>query len=1177
MKLKRLDIHGFKSFYHRTTVVFDDGITGVVGPNGCGKSNIVDAIKWVMGEQGAKALRGSSMEDVIFNGSDKRKSMGLCEVRLTFENDGTARVPAPWHEVGEIAIERRLERTKGSDYLINQKRCRLADVQDIIAGTGVGGRRAYAIIEQGQISRIVSARADERRLLIEEAAGITRYRTRRRLAERKMIETQQNLERVDDIIGEIERQMRSLRRQAKKAERYREYRDEAKGIALRVAVFESIDLTVDLREQEALVKSLQQAEIDGVVAVQAAEANRTATQLKEREARQTVQTVADTLRVVEERALVAGERLASSARERDMLNAQLDRAKYDLESGEGRRSELEAERDETAAKLAATEIEAQREADELAQREEEKTVALRALLNARADAESLIRQEAEEVQALGRARSDLDHSVRRQRELAERKGRLIEQNAGLVEKLVDHAGKVAEARGRAERSEGTALAARTAQSDAVEALNTYRAELESAVEEERRLRDEIVQSRSRRDSLAEVERRREELGDGARALLDLGITGLLGTVSDLLEVPAELEAAVLAALGMHIDGVVVQDGDGLAAAIEHLSGGVGRTMLALANVEPPTRGAQLPQASGVEGFLGDAIGGGKSAHVVAHLINDAVLVSDLTAANDLAATGWPGVIVTRSGERLENGALYTVGSGSEDAGPLGRRREIKALDELLVSLSDEHVALEGRLDKSREGQSAARATLDAARSALQQAEIARSATNKDFEQLARDHERAEQTAQRFREELGQIDAQIEEAASTEKTAALALKSAEDNRGDRRRAMEASEERVRDTEATRDATVSAVHDAKARAMGRNERLLTTKTLLSRLDRQINEIQVRRDRVVSLGADVERRLEELEKETAVGKEIRQTAEAESETLAAELVTLRVTHQNLVEAVSRVDETLEETRRRRDTLRSKQGDARLEFESIKLKLQALEDRMRDRYHVTLGEIIPIYEGDERPGNDEAVRLGELEVLLERMGEVNVGAIEEFEAVEERYVFLVAQREDLLSALADLEQAISEIDQTSKELFRETFDCVNGHFQTLFPRLFRGGEAALILTDPDNLLETGIEMYVSPPGKKVQTVELLSGGEKAMCAIALVFAVFRHRPSPFCLLDEVDAPLDDANIGRFNEVVREIAQTSQVVLVTHNKRTMEIADALYGVTMEESGVSKLVGVRMS
>jgi chromosome segregation protein len=275
--------------------------------------------------------------------------------------------------------------------------------------------------------------------------------------------------------------------------------------------------------------------------------------------------------------------------------------------------------------------------------------------------------------------------------------------------------------------------------------------------------------------------------------------------------------------------------------------------------------------------------------------------------------------------------------------------------------------------------------------------------------------------------------------------------------------------------------------------------------------------------------------------------------------------------------VDTLLEQTRRKRDDLRQKLSDGKLEHESIRLRLETLELRMKDRYHIEVADALSAVETAERPGPEQIVRLEELEALLEKMGEVNISAIEEFEAVEERHQFLTAQREDLLNALSDLETAITEIDKTTKQLFAETFEAVRGHFRDLFPRLFRGGEADLVLTEPDNLLATGINMDVCPPGKKIQSVELLSGGEKAMCAIALVFAVFRHRPSPFCLLDEVDAPLDDANIGRFNEVVREIAQQSQVVLVTHNKRTMEIADSLYGVTMEESGVSKLVGVRMS
>jgi chromosome segregation protein len=369
----------------------------------------------------------------------------------------------------------------------------------------------------------------------------------------------------------------------------------------------------------------------------------------------------------------------------------------------------------------------------------------------------------------------------------------------------------------------------------------------------------------------------------------------------------------------------------------------------------------------------------------------------------------------------------------------------------------------------------------------------------------------------------------------------------------------------------------MHDAKSRAMTASERLLTMRTLLNRLDLQLKEIDVRRDRVVSVGDNVEKRLAELNIATETDRARCTEAEEQAGVLSSELVDVRTEYERVRERVGKVDSLLEDTRRKRDAVRQKLSDAKVEMESLRLRLETLELRMKERYQVDVVETVVAGADVKQPGPEAVVRLEELEALLERMGEVNLSAIDEFEAVEERYEFLTTQRDDLLTALADLETAISEIDKTTKELFAETFEAVRGHFRHLFPRLFRGGEADLVLTSPDDMLATGINMNVCPPGKKIQSVELLSGGEKAMCAIALVFAVFLFRPSPFCLLDEVDAPLDDANIGRFNEVVREIAQRSQVVLVTHNKRTMEIADSLYGVTMEESGVSKLVGVRMS
>lgn len=593
MKLKRLDIHGFKSFYHRTTIAFDDGVTAIVGPNGCGKSNIVDSMKWVMGEQGAKALRGGAMEDVIFAGSEKRGPMGMCEVRLTFHNDGSAEVPARWREVDEIAIERRIERSRGSDYIINKQRTRLADIQDLIAGTGVGsgpgGRRAYAIIEQGQIGRLVSAKADERRMLIEEAAGITRYRNRRRLAERKMDETRGNLERIDDVIGEIERQLRSLRRQALKAQRYKEYRDEAREIALRAATFDYLRLDAERRYLERVMAQCADDEADAEGERAVAETRKHAATLAEREADARAREAADRLRALEAKAEKAEGELDLHAREKGALTRQLETAHADRSLGAERLAELRAERAEAAARLEALEAEASTDDAQLAEADQQSKAASRALLDARAEAEGLRRRDAEEAQAVARARAEQDAARRQAMDLRERAAVAGEERAQTEtqrQKLATQATDDEAAIAAADQALEDAGHAREA---AAERRAAHRDEQDRAAADERRIGETLAAERSRVRALEELERRREGLGEGVRAVLDAAgranrpdeLDGVLGPVPDALDVPAEYEQAVASVLDARIKGVLVRDTDAALAAVEFLRArGKGRGLFA---------------------------------------------------------------------------------------------------------------------------------------------------------------------------------------------------------------------------------------------------------------------------------------------------------------------------------------------------------------------------------------------------------------------------------------------------------------------------------------------------------------------------------------------------------------------------------------------------------------------
>ncbi len=1179
MKLKRLDIHGFKSFYHRTTVVFDDGITAVVGPNGCGKSNVVDAIKWVMGEQGPKALRGSAMEDVLFSGSEARGPMGMCEVRLTFANDGSVQVPARWAEVDEIAVERRLERSQGSDYLLNKRRCRLADVQDLVAGTGVGagpgGGRAYAIIEQGQIGRIVSAKAGDRRILIEEAAGITRYRNRKRLAERKMNETRQNLERVDDVVGEVESRLRSLKRQAKKAERYRDYRAEARRIALKAGVFEYLRLWAEQRHFERLVATRGSAEGDARRAVEAADARRAAAQLAEQGADEAARAAADALSAAERELQHLRGRVELLEGEARTLSKQLEDTREELSRGAGRHAELDTERAAAQDAHRALAAAAEGDADAVGALDGRRLAAQKALLGARSGAERLRRQEAEEAHAVARARADQTAAERRAVELRERAGQQSSEADRVASQQADLARQAEAARAALAEAEATIEAARAEARAAGDRRGAHREAAQAAHAEERRIAESLAGLRSRVASLEELERRREGLGEGSRAVLEAGGDHVLGAVPERLCVPAEYEAAVAAVLAERLSGVVVRDLAGAADAIAFLRGrGRGRGVFVSAAATPEPA-PPAPDVGGVRGLLADLVGGDALSR---SLLGDALLVDDLDVALALARDGlWSGTLVAADGTLLQGRAFLVGGADGADPAPLSRRREIRDLGVEIEDLSDARARAAAAAEGARAAGRAEREAAEAASRAAHAGELRQAEARKDVNRADGQAHAHGERAGRLRAEAGRLLREAATADEAGRAAAEALEKAQTSRVDRDRAIEQADAAVNEAEEARDVAVVALHEARTAAVARRERADAALGTLQRLRRQIADADERRLRATRSGDEIERRLSEISEQRAESAAACEGAQEAAGVQASALASARETHQEAVVATRAADEALGVARAARDEGRDALGEARLALRERELERGHVEERIAASYGERVGDVVREFHEQPPPSDEERARLAQLEALIEKMGEVNVGAIQEYEEVSGRHAFLTAQRRDLVDAMADLEQAIETINRTSRALFKETFEAVNEHFKVLFPRLFRGGRAELKLTEPEDLLETGIEMLAQPPGKKLQHVGLMSGGEKAMCAIALVFAVFRVKPSPFCLLDEVDAPLDDANIGRFNEIVREMSQTAQIVLITHNKRTMEIADVLYGVTMEESGVSKLVSVRMT
>lgn len=1181
MKLKRLDIHGFKSFYHRTTVVFDDGITAVVGPNGCGKSNIVDGLKWVMGEQGARSLRGQLMDDVVFAGSEKRGPMGLCEVRLTFLNDGSAEVPAQWRAFEELAVERRLERGKGSDYFINRQRVRLSDVQELLAGTGIGsgpgggGQRAYAIIEQGQIGRVVSARADERRILIEEAAGITRYRTRKRVAEKKMEETAANLERLHDLIGEVDARLKVVRRQALKAERFREYRLEAEAIERRI-------LAEDLRTARDHADALRtraegladiEAERQGLLAqteqiLAAAEAEGDAAGAEAR-------TAAETLAELERALVQAQGRQVAIEREDRALAEQGQGLAAERASSAVREAELTAEaatgaRDHAEHAEAATADEAA-----LAHQEAERADAHHGLLEARAVAERLRREAAEEARSEAQARAEVAAARSRALAQAERAAEARAERAALAETQVPVSAAQLEAEASVRESVAALAEAQSALQTAEGRERLRQAAAQAAAAREREAGERLATARGRLRSLEEIEARHEDLGESGQALLSAKLEGVVGPAAAAFTgVPADLEAAVAAALEARLKAVVVADAPAARRALDHLTArGRGRGVLALADgAAPITR--KPPAHPGLEGRLADLAG--LADPLATALLGEALLATDLESAMDLARQ-WFAPVVTRQGSRVEGSLFIVAGGQGADPGPLRRRRELASLARRVTDLEADHAAARSEAEATGFGVDEARQALTAARQGLHAAELAVS----EARQAQRS---AEQAAERLATEIGRLGRVAEhladEAERAEDEAAVRAERLETlarHHTDRAGSIAEAEAKALAAEAHRDAAVEALHRARTQAVSRRERLDAMQHAQGRITRQIEELRARVARAGEASRTVadRRRALEAERESCAAQVA--TLGNDSARAAAALRTARASETGVAEALRAARTDAARARQAGGQAREQLNEARLALQAARLRVDHLAEAVEARGLGSVDALLADTASEPPLEAETRSRHGQLVGLLAQMGDVNPQAIEELAEIGARFEFLSTQRLDLEAALADLHAAIARIDDTSRQLFADTFAAVNAQFKLLFPRLFRGGEAELVLTEPDDLLGTGIEMLVCPPGKKVQNVALLSGGEKALCAIALIFAVFRVKPSPFCLLDEVDAPLDDANIGRFNELVREMSQMSQIVLITHNKRTMEIADILYGITMEEAGISKLVGVRMT
>ncbi len=1270
-KLQRLEITGFKSFADYTEIIFTgDGITAVVGPNGCGKSNVADAIAWVLGEQRIKHLRGAEMKDVIFQGSRNRQASGMAEVVLHLVRDevvesepdiedidstleqidehavGFVESPGeaelePEDPVAEtslddapaasasaaiattrtqpqkrhwrrrnlalefapgeaVSVSRRLYRSGESEYLLNNKICRLRDIQDLFSGTGLSGGH-YAIIEQGRIGQILSAKPMDRRTIIEEAAGITKFRVRQRAVEARLESARSNLARLSDIISEIDRQVNSLRRQAAKARRYQVQRDELRELLRGVYVGEDRRLVQLLDESQAQLQRVSEEErsLAAELAQQEEEA-RSATQ----EARR----LEDSL--TQARAVAADAALKRDREARERVYQQEQIATLNKRSADVR---LEIEALSTRLDLIRRETERLSEQDgRLRAESEESALSLQSAEEAYAEKLALATGAEAEIE---RARGELlSHTA-----VAERLREIARQLEGTLERLAQqaeglaHEGERASAQFRQHKEEADKLdeeiriareyvsrlsAERVAAIDAVVQGHESVSDTDAEVT---RVREEYSRTRHRLESLKELDERRAYYSSAVQFVLAETETPrdfhFLGTLADHLSVEAKWERAVEGVFGAALQSIVVPTPDDAVRAARWLrENNAGRASFLVAGLHGGSDEAAVSfeiaeRAPTTISFADDALEDlkvgdllGSTAELSAILNRtmaqkmNARLATNLDEAMSRSLASGE-IFVTLNGDWVASGQLVNAGDAralEEGAGLLAFKRELRELDARAEALRAELMVAERIVNEARArlvGLEDAVVILNEAIGREEREAMTRELTAGG---LAQEIERAERHMRVVAEDTARLQEERNELAQKRLTALAEAEAAETARLSATETVNRASLLLLEARRAAEAQNEGLGAQRAVAAAAVERRRATAAELKRLEAEGTEVNARIERysfelveITSRLTELGQSIQEIDARLSMAAEDRAREEQQIAGASAQLDQARTRADQLSVALSDLNRRAAEVRDSRATIEVQRAEAqaRLSFvhENCAAELnQSLEELAREH---------PLPEDfDLEAGH---ARVEELRSRLEGFGAVNMMALEELAESEERLLFLTAQRQDIVQGIHSTDEALREIKRRSRERFRLAFEQINRNFGELFQELFGGGRGEMSLIDADDVLESGIDVVAQPPGKRLQNVLLLSGGEKAMAALALVLGIFHYRPAPFCLLDEVDAPLDEANVGRFTDKIVQMSANTQFIVITHNKRTMEMAKALYGVTMEDVGVSKLVSVK--
>ena len=1224
MYLKNLTVFGFKSFADKTSLNFQPGVTAIVGPNGCGKSNVSDSIRWVLGEQSAKALRGGEMADVIFNGTDSRKPMGMGEVSLTLggvseENLRAAGVTVAYDEV---TITRRIYRDGGSEYFLNRTACRLKDIQQLFMGTGIG-RTSYSILAQGHITQILSSKPEDRRMIFEEAAGITKFKSQKKESLRKLEYTEQNLLRIADLIKEVKRQIGSLQRQAGKARRYKEISQELQHLETQLARHQFDVLQGEISDRQQSLENLRSQIDQGSNDVLRYESE--ITQLRE--------------------LLSELEHQVAAQQQRGMeLKAEIERNDSRIQYNEERLSEIDSQNARALGEITQAEERCHTAANELQSVTERLAVAEAALEQHKQDLaakreglqqiENQLRERQESLrhaqsaafaaaQDLSRIRNEINTldmqkqgNIIRLEKLSAEKLQLEEERMRLDLRLQEFTASVeveklnvATTRGSVEQRQAR--------------LRELHTEIQQASAEQDKYLHQQSEKRSRLTVLEQLEGSHEGFDAGAVAALRQS-GSVLGSFADRIRVPDRFITAVENALGHNLQLVLTEQPESAQQIIADLttnkSGRASIAALAIKYLDDKQLAFEgdLAPSQGVSA-LADGLQPGQMVHALSiiqaepsiapllkSLLGRTYIAADLGTATAQIQNGHAGCdFVTMGGELLNRHGIYTGGANSKGqsggkapSSILGRKNQIAELQAELAQLQNLVAEASRKRGALLSEQTELQASLQQAQTELREQEVAIATREGEFKALQNSNRLLIQKLETVGFESDNLAAQEQEGYQKREALAVRLNEVEsrERAGQEQVALLTAE--LESLRQERDAANATLTESKV-AMAADEQLAAS------FRHQNNALQ---QRIRELTQVVERRKAEC------SSFIARKEQAESEIQAARLQIERLDHEReqvaaqTAELIARRDaqgtdistreESLRTQRNRLTESTNQRGGVEVELAQKNMSVQNLRDRVQQKYHLNLEDIrsecITITQADEGPSRVETLTPEEMaangiatdwasvgqqvEALQKRiddMGPVNLVAIEEYEETEQRFQFLTQQHDDLVSAKTQLMEVINRINTQTRQMFVETFEKIRDNFRLMFTEVFGGGKADLVLSDENDVLESGIDIVARPPGKQLQSITLLSGGEQTMTAVSLLFSIYQVKPSPFCVLDELDAPLDESNVVRFVKILQRFLAHSQFIIITHNKRTIGMADVLYGVTMQEHGVSRIVSVK--